>query len=309
MLIVFGSINLDMVIKVPSFPKAGETVLTDYYRMFYGGKGANQAVAAHHAGVTKTIMVGMVGTDDFGERATYNLRRQGVITSGIARTEDAPTGFAAIMVRKDGENSVLVTPGANMKAMADQIPDEILKPDTVIMMQGEVDTEQNQLLIERAHKKSCRTIMNCAPAHKIPEKTLKLIDYLIVNEHEANFIAEALKIKAKKAELVAKAIAAQTNSHVIITQSHKGAVGAEPNGALWRIGALKVDAVDTTGAGDAYCGVFAASLKMGYGFTASMMRASVGGSLACTKMGAQSALPIEADIDKHLDLIDKPIAL
>lgn len=299
MIIVFGSMNVDLITPVAAFPNPGETVLctTDYVSRT-GGKGANQAVAAMRAGA-KTVIVGKVGDDAFGRRSMNHLKSQGIWTSGIGISDTRPTGCATIAVNAQGENTVIVAPGANLEATSDQVPDEVLVSKNIVLTQLEVSPKETFSVLARAHAKGCVTILNASPAGKIPKEALPNIDYIIVNEIEALQLAAVFGIAEKEPAQIARQIAASGKHTCIITMAGKGAVAASTTG-LFRIGALDVEVVDTTGAGDAFCGIFAASLLQGDTWLRALHRASVGAGLSCMGLGAQESTPAKDDIDAHM---------
>lgn len=175
MIIVFGSINMDVIVPVGKFPVAGETIIGGDYEMVPGGKGANQALAAARSGV-KVALVGCVGDDGMGMRMLNGLRRDGVTTSGVGQSEK-PTGMAIILIDKTGENQITISAGANGEAKADQIPDEILLPTAMLLVQGETPAHENWLILSRAKKRGVKTIMNLAPAIELHQSALDNIDY------------------------------------------------------------------------------------------------------------------------------------
>lgn len=303
-IVVFGSLNIDMVMPVEYFPKPGETVLciTDYLSR-PGGKGANQAVAAARAGA-KVVMVGRVGDDSFGRRCVNNLKHQSILASGIGMS-DRPTGCAMIAVDRRGENIVITAAGANLDATSDQVPDEILTPQNILLTQLEVTPQETFTVLARAHVSGATTILNPSPVRNLPPGSLKNIDYLIVNEIEALQLAHNFGIVGSDPASLAKSIAQVGNLACIITLEDKGAVAARRD-VLYAVSALAVDVVDTTGAGDAFCGIFAACLQAGYNWLKAMHYASVGAGLSCHGLGAQDGIPFMEDIEKNIGKILPP---
>jgi ribokinase len=302
MIVVFGSINMDIGMRVKDLPRAGETVLTPLYEMSAGGKGANQALACARGGA-KTALVGKVGDDGMGTRILNGLRRNEVMTSGVATSDFLPTGIAIVQTDAQGENQISVASGANADVNADQVPDEILKPGNVLLMQMEVPLQENFKLMERAKKLGATVILNLAPAFRIPQKIVDLVDYLVVNELEARMIAEALGIQASQdLMLVARALSTQGKLDCVVTLGGKGAVAVTQKGESWRVPALDIkEVVDTTGAGDCFCGTFAAAIHGRLALGSAMRRASVAASLSCTKKGAQDSYPFIAEIEEALE--------
>ncbi|MBI1214731.1 MAG: ribokinase [Alphaproteobacteria bacterium] len=306
MIIVFGSLNIDIVMPVEHFPKPGETVLcaTDYLSR-PGGKGANQALAAARAG-GKVAMVGKVGDDAFGRRSVNNLKSQGIWTAGIGISE-RPTGCATIAVNTKGENFIMVAPGANLDATGDQAPDDIFSDKNIVLAQLEVPHAETFDVLARAHAKGATTILNASPAGAVTQGMLASITYLIVNEIEAQQLAQSLQLDGSDPLKLARHIAGMApHLTCIITLEAQGAVAAGAHHA-YRVGCLPVEVVDTTGAGDAFCGIFAASLKAGHPWTSALHRASVGAGLACLGLGAQSGLPDADEIDAHLAQLPPPV--
>lgn len=304
MIIVFGSMNIDIVMPVDHFPKPGETVLcaTDYLSRA-GGKGANQAVAAARAGA-KVAIVGQVGDDSFGRRCTNNLKNQGIWTSGVG-TSERPTGCATIAVDMNGENFIMVAPGANLDAMADQVPDEILSKKNILMTQLELPVDQTFSVMARAHALGAQTILNASPAGHIPKEVFASLNYLVVNEIEAQQLALGLNITAANPSDLARKIAQLGRFICIITMEDKGSVAS--NGTdIYTQAAMPVEVVDTTGAGDAFCGIFAACLHAGHNWLHALHRASIGASLSCLGLGAQAGIPFIEDIEKSASDLPGP---
>ncbi len=301
MIIVFGSINMDLMFPADKLPEPGETVLCEDYDITSGGKGANQALAAARMG-EKTALVGCAGDDGPALRMLRSLRRDGVMTTGVSESTEFLTGCAVVVRDKDGNKKIVVASGANKEAKADQVPDEILKPSNVVLMQMEMDPEQNWILLERAHEHGAKTILNLAPAIHIPESALKKLDYLIVNQLEARQMADMLGIKVEdNAMKIAQALSKQGSLNCIITLGQQGAVACSKKNDLITVPAIKIEEImDTAGAGDAYCGTFAAAIHSGLGLIQAMQKASVAGSLACLKGGAQDSFAYSGEIQEHL---------
>lgn len=299
MIIVFGSLNVDIVMPVGHFPAPRETVLCSAdYLSVTGGKGSNQAVAAARAGA-KVAFVGKVGDDAFGRRSVNNLKNHGIWASGIGISE-RPTGCSTIAVDSHGVNKVISAPGANLDATSDQLPDEILTPDNLLLTQLDMNNAETFAVLKRAKALGCVTILDASPASHIPAEVLKSLDYLIMNQVEAMQLAEGFGLDGKDTAALAGILAEMGDLTCIITLEDTGAIAAHGQ-KLYRIGALKVDAVDTTGAGDVFCGVFAAALQNGLPWLQALHRASIGASLSCQGMGAQASTPVSEDIDAQLD--------
>lgn len=298
MIVVFGSMNVDLVMPVSHFPNPGETVLcaTDYLSRT-GGKGSNQAVAAVRSG-GKVAMVGKVGDDSFGRRCVNNLKSQGIWTAGIAISE-RPTGCATIAVDAKGANFIMVAPGANLDVTEDQAPDEVMGARHIILTQLEVSPAETFKVLARARAQGATTILNASPAKNLTADGLKDVDYLIVNEIEALQLAHGLGIVGSDPRQLARDIAAKFSLCCIITLEARGCVAAR-DGVLYAQPTLQVEVVDTTGAGDAFCGIFAAALLRGTPWLEAMHRASAGAALSCLGLGAQAGMPFNEDIDAAL---------
>lgn len=298
MILVFGSLNADFFLSVRTFPAPGETVLTPGALIKAGGKGANQAAAAAKAGGL-VKMIGAVGTDEVAKVPITALRSLGVDCSAMQVSELA-TGMAMIMVDGQGENSIVVASGANTAVSADAVAQTALNEDVVLVMQMEVPPAENFKLLRRAKAAGARTILNVAPACPIPEADLELADYLILNEIEADAVYASLFEKTfLSVEEKAAAIAEKTGGVCLVTMGAGGVAGAE-NGEIFKVSALPVQPVDTTGAGDAFVGIFAAMLDNGLDTRQAARYAAAGAGLACLKIGAQEALPSLKEIETRV---------
>ncbi|MEZ5918947.1 MAG: PfkB family carbohydrate kinase [Alphaproteobacteria bacterium] len=302
MIIVFGSVSMDIFIETPSIPAPGETVYASSYEKVTGGKAANQALAAARSGA-QVSLVGKVGDDVFGTAIVNRLKREGISTAGVVKSE-RPTG-SAIYLRENGQTHTILALSANDEISEEQVPEEALNEKSFLLLQTEIRAEENAAMLDKAKRAGAATIMNFSPALDLSQKILKNLDYLIVNQNEAKKMAEKLGLGADSANLskIAKALAQLGHLHCIITQGAQGCVGYAPEGAGWAVGALPLEgngAIDPDGAEDAYCGTFAACLQNEVSFPEALKRASVAAALTCAKPGAQNALPHLADIEEHL---------
>lgn len=312
MIIVFGSINMDFSIAVDRLPLPGETVLSKDYTLIPGGKGGNQALAAARYGA-KVAMIGRVGNDHYGKTVRESLKSNGVMVSGVVISDEHLTGCAMIAKDHAGENQIIVMSGANVEVIHDQVPDEILLPQNVLLMQMELPVEQVCTLLVRAKGKNVKTILNLAPALTIPQKALGLLDFLILNSIEARQLAEKLNLNQNNnAVKMAHALAIAGQLTCIITLGAKGAVAVTKNGEAWGVPIMHIDQskiIDTTGAGDAYCGTFAAAIHEGKSLQESLRVASVAGTLACLKRGVQASMPYSDEIIQALALMPQAAAI
>lgn len=303
MIVVFGSINIDMVMRVEALPRPGQTVLCGDYLATPGGKGANAAVAAARAGAP-TALYGKVGDDAFARPALETLREANVDLGGVEESE-RPTGCGSIWVDANGENVIVVASGANREARADQVPDSMLGPGGIVVLQMEVPPAQVWALVERASERGARVLLNAAPAGPVPESVLRAIDVLVVNEVEASAIAGQTGLEPNRPDRVPALLSERFGMVCIVTLGGAGAILCGPRGG-WMTPALPVEPVDTTGAGDAFCGVLAAAMDAALDWGQALRLASVGAGLACTRPGAQSSLPDRAEIEARLAELPQP---
>jgi ribokinase len=292
MIVVFGSINVDLVFPLAALPHPGETVLGQSYSVVPGGKGANQAVAAARDG-GRVAMYGAVGADGFAAVARDSLKAAGVDLSGVVAAKE-PTGCAAICVDRAGRNQIAVASGANLAVRAAQVPDSVLTKDTTLVLQMEVPAAESAALIARARLRGCRIILNLAPAAALDRAALSALDVLVVNEGEADWLATSLSVGAAP-----EALAQALGVTVVATLGEKGLVAVSREGS-WQVGVLPITPADTTAAGDCFVGVLAAALDRGKTLSEALHRASVAAGLACTRAGAQPSLPTTREIDARL---------
>ncbi|MHB2166645.1 ribokinase [Alsobacter sp. R-9] len=294
MIVVFGSVNVDFVTRVPAIPRPGETVLGPGYAVIPGGKGANQALAARRAGAAVRL-AGAVGDDPFADIALSLLVADGVDCTCVARV-GAPTGAAFISVDAAGENAIVVAAGANAAASASSLDDHPWTERDTLLLQREVPEEQATQVAARARAAGARVILNAAPAGAIPADLMAALSVLIVNEHEVAVVGGALGLKGEP-DGIAREIDARHGVATVVTLGAEGAVGWT-GGVRRRVPAMPVTVVDTTAAGDTFCGAFAAALDAGFGFTLALARAAAAGSLACAAAGAQTSIPRKVAIDE-----------
>jgi ribokinase len=282
-IIVFGSINLDLIFPLPHLPAAGQTVLGPDMRIEPGGKGANQAVAAARDGAV-VLFAGCVGRDALAEDALRLLRASAIDLSRVLATDRA-TGCAAICVDAEGRNLIAVASGANLRARHTQVEAALLGRDTTLLLQMEVSAAETEALIHRAHAAGARIILNLAPAAPLDPAALRKVHLLLANEDEAGFLAAAHACPP-----TAAALHAALGIGVVVTLGEQGVDAATADGA-WRLPAAPIEAVDTTGAGDCFTGVLAASLDRGLPLEQALRRASAAAGLCCMKAGTQGSMP------------------
>lgn len=291
--VVVGSANADLVVTVDRHPGPGETVLGGDLHSTPGGKGANQAVAAARAGDAPTVFVGALGTDDAGEMLLASLAGAGVDTSLVARTP-TPSGTAFIIVGPGGENAIVVAPGANRQVSVSPRAATRIGRAAVVLAQLEIPVE-TVVAAARARRPGALMVLNAAPSRELPDELWRELDVLVVNEHEAADLAGlAAEPGALAASLLARVPA------VVVTLGADGCLVAARDEAAVTIPSPVVEAVDTTGAGDTFCGVLAAGLARGEDLVAASRRAVAAAALAVTRPGAQQAVPTAAETEAAL---------
>jgi ribokinase len=308
MIVIFGSINMDLVARVQRIARPGETVLSRRADSFFGGKGSNQAVAAarvSHGGRMRVAMAGAVGNDPFGMACLKNLEENG-IDVGAIRVTDEPTGCAFITVDEAGENAITVASGANMALRSADLPDSLLSKAAVLVLQMEVPIAENLEVAARARRAGVKVVWNFAPVPAIKERSamaelLAVTDVLVVNEHEALAVADIAGTPAGEDYLKAgSAISSSFGSICIVTAGSRGAYAIAPDGTQAHAMARPIVPVDTTGAGDTFVGVLASGIAEGLEIGRAMERACAAASLSCLTAGAQAGMPKRQVLDQHL---------
>jgi ribokinase len=284
--VVVGSANADLVVTVERRPAAGETVPGGDLRTLPGGKGANQAVAAARLGAA-TAFVGRVGNDAHGTMLLHSLEAAGVDVTGVRR-DDAPTGVAIVTLTPDGDNTIVVSPGANGRVTADDARHDAVRTAAVLLLQREIDGAASLAAAELCPG---RVVLTLAPSGPVPEALLARTDVLVVNEHEA---ADLLGASVPPSEAAAQ-LRARGPRAVVVTLGAAGAVAVDDDGTH-RAAAPRVDAVDTVGAGDAFTGALGWRLAAGDDLAAALAVAVRVGALAVTREGAQPSFPTAAEL-------------
>lgn len=295
MIVVFGSINLDLIGKVSRIPKPGETVPGTDFRTAPGGKGANQALAARRAG-SAVRMIGAAGRDAMGDQALHLLREGGVDLSEVRRSDTAQ-GVAMIFVDEAGENVIGILPGANAEVSiedAERTLAELGKND-VLVVQQEIQPGSTIRALSMARERGARSILNTAPFLGTTREAAKRADIVVANETEFALLAGEGDLDETMRTYVEA-----TGRTIIVTLGPDGARARTAGGQVVRVPAMKVTPVDTVGAGDTFVGYLAAGLESGLELEAAMRRAAVAASLACLKPGAQPSIPLASDVDEAL---------
>lgn len=292
MIVVFGTINVDMVTVVPRLPTPGETVKGRDYQLFPGGKGANQAMAAVRAGA-RVALVGGVGRDAFAEVALADLRAAGVDLSRVARA-DGPTGLQSIAVDPRGEYLMIGADAANRAARADALVG-LLTPGVTLLTQTSLGLAEVEKAIAHARLAGARVVWNAAPAAPVADATIAACDVVIVNEPEARAHAALLALPSDPVAFAA-ALAERFVVDCVVTRGGEAAIAARPDGTRLACRPPAVEVVDTTGAGDAFCGAFAAALDRSDDFVGALRDGLAAGALCCRAAGARSSFGGRAEI-------------
>ena len=295
MILVAGSANLDFVVRANHIPAPGETVLGFDFKTFPGGKGANQAVACARAGGASTQMLLGLGADAFAEPLEGSLNEAGVQLH-VKRVAGQPTGTAFICVSDDGENAITVAPGANNALTAQDLPS--LAGVSHLLLQLETPLATVIAYAKAAKAQGVAVALNAAPAQPLPAELLSAIDILMVNEGELAAISNHNGNVTECLERIDVPC-------VVVTLGSQGAL-ARTDGQIFKQSAFPVTPVDTTGAGDTFCGVFVAALSQGQSVPMAMRVACAAGALACTRPGAQSSIPTQPELKTFLKNFPHP---
>lgn len=297
--LVAGAINTDLVARVRQAPEAGETVTGSSFAIFGGGKGANQAIATARSGAP-TVMLGALGDDDFGRARRADLKGEGIDTNSVAQSANEPSGVALIVVEDEtGQNRISYVPGATLTIQPDQARDAVTRVHPgVILTTLEPIPETIDALIDAGRSAGATVVLNASPEAPGAKPFLKRLDVLVVNEVEAEDLL-GYKVTVENSEAAALALTGLGPRTVVITLGEAGAVIAH-DGETRALPAPKVKVVDTTGAGDAFSGAFAASLARGEDPFTAAQTGVVAGSLATTKPGAYPGLPRRDAIEQAM---------
>ena len=299
-IVVVGSSNTDMIVKLPHLPKPGETVSGGAFSTAAGGKGANQAVAAARAGAAVSL-VARVGDDSFGEQAIAGFVGDGIDVSHVVRNPASPSGVALIFVDDGGENCIAVAPGANATLTPEDVDaaSELITGADVLVMQLETPIESVERAAALAREHGVRVILNPAPARPLSDEILGNVSILTPNESEAEMLTGVQVEDDESAAAAARALVARGVDTVILTLGSRGAfVFESDSGEL--VPSFKVQAVDTTAAGDVFNGSLAVGLAEGMPLTGAVRFANAAAALSVTKLGAQPSAPTRSEIESFL---------
>ena len=296
-ILIIGSSNTDMVIKTKKFPGPGETVIGGSFLMNAGGKGANQAVAAARLGGNVSF-VAKTGNDIFGKQAIQLFKKEGINTEFIVVDKNLPTGVALITVDENGENSIVVAPGANANLTPFDLQNVVKEIDDaeIILMQLETTLESVLFVSQLAISKGKKVILNPAPAQKIPEDAFSYLYIITPNESETELLTGIKPNTLEACKQAAEVLIAKGVANVIITRGSKGAYIYNKDIDL-SIPAPKVNTMDTTAAGDVFNGALVVALSEQMNLEEAVRFAVVAAAISVTKMGAQSSAPNRSEVE------------
>ncbi len=295
-ILVIGSANMDLVVTTQRFPQPGETVFGRKFGMYPGGKGANQAVAAAKLG-GNVYFLGKMGNDLFREKLSASMQNDGVQLDHLLIDLHAATGMALITVDSNGQNEIVVVSGSNMNLSPADIESKraVFTATKIVLLQLEIPLETVTRSARLAKEHGAIVILNPAPARELPQQLLSLIDYLTPNETEAAFLIKQDIHDQPSAQAAGSKLLAKGVQNIILTRGEKGALLVN-NERAELFPAKKVQAVDTTGAGDAFNGALAFSLAGGKSIDEAIRFANTVAAYAVTKMGAQSSMPTTEEL-------------
>jgi ribokinase len=299
-IVVIGSSNVDFSMKMDRLPQKGETITNAMFMQTFGGKGANQAVGAAKAG-GEVWFVNCVGEDAFAALLKENLRRAGVHIDYVTKEPGISSGAALVMVGGAGENYLSVAPGANYRLTPERVRslEPLLREAAMVVLQFEILPESLFTAIDLAHALGKPVMFNLAPARPFDEKRLSKIAFLVVNENEAQSLCGFPVDTSEGVKQAAETLLAKGAQTVVITRGADGAYLAGP-GLRESIPAFKMEAVDTTAAGDVFCGALAVGLVEGKSLTEAARFASAAAAISVTRMGAQPSAPERGEIEEFM---------
>jgi ribokinase len=300
-ILVLGSSNIDLILRVPRFHNPGETITGENLMTAFGGKGANQAIAAKRLG-GEVVFLTKLGGDSFGESYRKYLTDNGLPARFLLQDRKLPTGVAVIELIPKGENRIIVSPGANGSL---SVKDLLEHPDVwraagvfVVQLETPLNTVKKGLNLGR--KMGCLTILNPAPAAPLSPEILSLVDFLVPNEWEAQSLS-GIRMRGKKdLPRIAKTLLEKGVKNVVVTRGAQGLYFKNQDKEIW-MDAFRVKAVDTTAAGDAFMGALACGLAEKKPTREALMQANAAGALATTKLGAQPSLPNRKELERFLE--------
>ena len=297
---VIGSSNIDLIMQVPRFPKPGETLSGGEFTQTFGGKGANQAVAAARAG-GEVSFVSCLGNDRFAESFIERFEEDGIDILNVFQEGGVATGVAMILVDQEGENCISVAPGANFKLTERHVKKSqlMLKEARMVLLQGELHPNMLRFLLNWAAIEEKQVMLNLAPAQPLEKEYIKDVEYLVINQTETASLLDRPIDTFEQVQAAAEELAAMVKGGVIISLGISGSYVVR-DGIRELVPAFKVKAVDSTAAGDTYCGALAAALVEGKPLIEAVKFASAAAAIAVTRLGAQISVPRREEIEEML---------
>ncbi|STQ76218.1 ribokinase [Grimontia hollisae] len=301
-LVVLGSVNADHVLQVPSFPRPGETLHGRHYQVIPGGKGANQAVAAARLNAD-IAFIACVGDDPFGVNIRESFKCDGINIGGVKMQPDCPTGIAMIQVADSGENSICISAEANAKLTAEAVAPELerIRQADYLLMQLETPLDGIELAAQTAKRHGTKVILNPAPARELPESLLACIDIITPNETEAEVLTGVKVDDDASARAAADVLHGKGIDTVMITLGAKG-VYVSQNGEGHIVPGFRVEATDTTAAGDTFNGAFVTGLMESMPLESAIKFAHAAAAISVTRFGAQTSIPTREEVDAFLKI-------
>ncbi|MBN1986123.1 MAG: ribokinase [Prolixibacteraceae bacterium] len=299
-IVVVGSSNIDLIMKMDRLPEKGETVIDGKFMQVYGGKGANQAVAAARAG-GNVAFVSCVGEDAATPQMIHNYQKDGIDTRFVFHEKEVASGHALIMIDRQGENIISVAPEANALLLPEKIDQAapVFDDAALMLLQFEIPEETIKYAIDLANRKNIPVMWNVAPAKPFDFSYISKTSILVLNEVEAGFLAGIPVSNAADAEHAASILVKRGVEKVIVTLGSKGVLAAVRTETVF-VSAFQVEAVDTTAAGDTFCGAFAVGVTEGKPLKEALRFASAASAISVTRMGAQPSVPTRPEIDNFL---------
>jgi ribokinase len=303
-IVVIGSANVDLIMKMPRLPRVGETVTDAVFAQVMGGKGANQAVAAARAGGVSgaVAFVSCVGDDAYGAQVIEAMRATGIDTAHVTRERDTATGAALIMIGEAGQNYLSVAPGANYLLNDPHLDraQPLFENAGLVMLQYEVSPDATAKAIRRLAALGKPIMFNLAPARPLAADLIAHIAYLVVNETEAEYLTGIAVTSDASCEAAAQALLEKGAGMAVITLGAAGVYARAKDAPPVRVPGFEVDAIDTTAAGDTFCGAFAVALLEKRPLPDALRFANAAAAISVTRLGAQPSIPTRAEIDAFL---------